>query len=211
MPYAVSPLPYAYDALEPVIDRETMHLHHDKHHEAYVTNLNKALEGHAAFQNLPIVDLLLQLSDLPESIRMAVRNNGGSHVNHETLWKTMGAPHDDVAPGGSVGAAIVRDFGSYDAFKASFQDAGLKQFGSGWAFVTVDTATGKLAVTARPNQDTPLMENVPVLFTNDVWEHAYYLNYRNRRGDYLATWWKVANWNEINRRYDAIMAGQRVD
>lgn len=204
-PYEVSPLPYAYEALNPTIDTETMQLHHDKHHVAYVTNLNNALKDHGQLQGLSLQDLLRRLPELPESIRTVVRNNGGGHANHDMFWQIMG-PNAGGDASGKVGEAIARDFGDFASFKTKFNEAGTKQFGSGWVFVTVGE-DGKLAIVAKPNQDTPLMEGGKVLFGNDVWEHAYYLTYRNRRADYLSAWWSVVDWGKINTRYDAILGG----
>lgn len=208
MPFAVDALPYAHDALNPTIDTETMQLHHGKHHAAYVTNLNKALEAYGDLQKMSVMELMKNLSQLPEAVRGAVRNNGGGHANHSMFWQIMG-PAAGGAPTGAVAEAIARDFGNVDAFKTQFNDAGLKQFGSGWVFVTVGQG-GKLAIVAKPNQDTPLMDNVPVLMGNDVWEHAYYISYRNRRADYLAAWWHVVNWAEVNARYAKILAGEAI-
>lgn len=203
MAYTLPALPYAFDALEPFIDARTMEIHHDKHHAAYITNVNKALEGNA-LGDLPIDKLIADLEKVPEAIRTAVRNNGGGHANHTMFWQIMGGKGG--APTGDVAAAIDRDFGSFDKLKETFNRAGLTQFGSGWVHVTVDK-TGKLAMGARPNQDSPLMDGTRVLFGNDVWEHAYYLKYQNRRADYLGAWWNVVNWAEIGKRYAAAKAG----
>lgn len=198
MAVQLPPLPYDYKALEPYIDEETMHLHHDKHHQAYVNNLNAALEKYPELQNKSAEDLIRDLNSVPEDIRAAVRNNGGGHVNHSMFWEIMG-PNGGGEPTGEIAAAISRDFGSFDALKQQFNDAGAKRFGSGWAWL-VRTAQGKLAVVSTANQDNPLSEgNQPVL-GNDVWEHAYYLKYQNRRPDYLAAWWNVVNWDAVNRR-----------
>lgn len=198
MAVQLPPLPYDYNALEPYIDEETMHLHHDKHHQAYVNNLNAALEKYPELQNKSAEELIRDLNSVPEDIRAAVRNNGGGHVNHTMFWEIMG-PNGGGEPTGEIAAAISRDFGSFDALKQQFNDAGAKRFGSGWAWL-VRTAQGKLAVVSTANQDNPLSEgNQPVL-GNDVWEHAYYLKYQNRRPDYLAAWWNVVNWDAVNRR-----------
>jgi Fe-Mn family superoxide dismutase len=203
-PFTLAPLPYAPEANEPHIDAQTMTIHHGRHHQAYVTNLNNALKDHPQVVALGLTGMLAKLAELPDTIRTAVRNNGGGHANHTMFWQVMGGKGG--APTGDVAAAIERDFGSFDKLKEAFNRAGLTQFGSGWAMVTVDR-TGKLAVVARPNQDTPLMEGGRVLFGNDVWEHAYYLKYQNRRADYLAAWWNVVNWDEVNKRLTAAKAG----
>ncbi len=203
-PFTLAPLPYAPEANEPHIDAQTMTIHHDRHHAAYVTNLNTALKEHPQVVALGLPGMLAKLAELPESVRGVVRNNGGGHANHTMFWQIMGGKGG--APAGETAAAITRDFGSFDKLKETFNRAGLTQFGSGWAMVTVDRA-GKLGVVARPNQDTPLMEGGRVLFGNDVWEHAYYLKYQNRRADYLTAWWNVVNWAEIDKRYAAAKAG----
>lgn len=199
-PFTLPDLPYATDLLAPVIDAETMSIHHGKHHQAYVNNLNAALKDHGEAQKLDLLQLMASVNELPESIRTAVRNNGGGHVNHTMFWNVMGKPNDNAAPEGELLQAVNTAFGSFDEFKKQFNAAGTKQFGSGWVFVTVG-ADGKLAVQAKPNQDTPLMEKGSVLFGNDVWEHAYYLTYRNRRPDYLEAWWKVVDWAKVAQRY----------
>ncbi len=198
MAHEVPPLPYDYAALEPTIDTQTMHLHHDKHHLAYVTNLNAALEKAPELQNKSAEDLLRDLNSVPEAIRTAVRNNGGGHVNHSMFWKIMG-PNAGGPPTGEIADAIKSTFGDFNAFKEKFNDAGVKQFGSGWAWL-VKGKDGKLAVTSSPNQDSPLSQGQYPILGNDVWEHAYYLKYQNRRADYLKEWWNVVNWNEVNRR-----------
>ena len=207
MPFELPPLPYAYEALEPTIDTETMHLHHDKHHAAYVNNLNAATEG-SQFANMSIDELVRNLNLVPDDKRTAVRNNGGGHYNHSMFWQIM-KPGGGGAPQGEIAERITQSFGSFDALKDAFNKAGAGRFGSGWAWVIVGS-DGKLAVTSTPNQDNPLMSGFvettgyPV-FGNDVWEHAYYLKYNNRRPDYLAAWWDVINWDEVNKRYsDAI-------
>ena len=203
-PYVLPPLPYAPDALEPHIDAQTMSLHHDRHHAAYVNALNAAVRDQPALAALPLQTLLTRLGEAPEAVRATVRNNAGGHANHTMFWQVMGGPGG--APDGEVAAAIDRDLGGFEAMKAAFNRAGAGQFGSGWVFVTVDPA-GKLALTTRPNQDTPLMDGERVLFGNDVWEHAYYLKYQNRRPEYLANWWNVVNWNKVAERYAAAKAG----
>jgi Fe-Mn family superoxide dismutase len=203
-PFVLPPLPYAPDANEPSIDSQTMSLHHDRHHAAYVTNLNAALKDHGELAALPLPVLLTKISEVPDAIRTVVRNNAGGHANHTMFWTLMGGKGGD--PTGTLATAITRDFGSYAKLKESFQKAGLGVFGSGWVFVTVDQS-GKLALVTRPNQDTPLMDGQRVLFGNDVWEHAYYLKYQNRRADYLAAWWNVLNWDAIAGRYASAQAG----
>ena len=203
-PFTLPPLPYAPDANEPHVDATTMSLHHDKHHAAYVANLNAALRDQGALAALPLQDLLARLAETPDAIRTTLRNNAGGHANHSMFWQVMGGKGG--APAGPLLAAIDRDLGGMDAMRAAFSRLGLAQFGSGWVFMTVDPA-GKLSLTARPNQDTPLMEGGRVLLGNDVWEHAYYLKYQNRRADYLAAWWNVVNWDAVSARYEQAQAG----
>jgi superoxide dismutase, Fe-Mn family len=203
-PFVVPPLPYAYDGNEPAIDAQTMQLHHDKHHAAYVANLNAALKDHADLQAKPLHELLPRLADVPEDIRTAVRNNAGGHANHTMFWQVMGGKGGE--PDGELAAEIGRDFGSVAKLKEDFDKTALRVFGSGWAMVLVDPE-GKLALVARPSQDSPLMDGKSVLFGNDVWEHAYYLKYQNRRADYLAAWWSVLSWPRIGQRYAAAKAG----
>ncbi len=203
-PFTLPPLPYAVGANEPSIDAQTMELHHDKHHAAYVANLNAAVKDHPQVAALTLAEMLGRLNELPEGIRTAVRNNGGGHANHSMFWTVMGGKGGE--PDGAVGSAIARDFGSFATLKANFNKAGAGQFGSGWAMVVVDKG-GKLSLLARPNQDSPLMDGRTVLFGNDVWEHAYYLKYQNRRPDYLAAWWNVVNWPQIEARYQSALAG----
>ena len=205
MAYELPPLPYDYNALEPYIDEETMHLHHDKHHQAYVNNLNAALQGQSQFENMSVDDLMRQINSVPESIRTAVRNNGGGHANHSMYWQIM-KPNGGGEPTGDLANAINSAFGSFDQFKAAFNDAGAKRFGSGWAWLVIGP-DGKLAVTSTANQDSPLMEGQYPVMGNDVWEHAYYLKYQNRRPEYLAAWWNVLNWYEIAKRYAQGMSG----
>jgi Fe-Mn family superoxide dismutase len=200
MPYELPPLPYAYDALAPTIDEQTMQIHHDKHHAAYVTNLNAALEG-TEWADRPIEQVLDNLDLLPEDKRAAVRNNGGGHANHSLFWQIM-SPDGGGEPSGALGAAIDDTFDSFEALKTQLIDAGVKRFGSGWSWLIHD-GTG-LAVVSTPNQDTPLMTGDTPLLGIDVWEHAYYLNYQNRRPDYLAAWWNVVNWDEVAARYAAV-------
>jgi len=203
-PFTVPPLPYAYVANEPSVDQATMQLHHDKHHSTYVTNLNAALEAHPELHHRPLPAMLANLSSVPDAIRPAVRNNGGGHVNHTMFWQVMGGRGGE--PGGEVMAVINRSFGSLDALKTTFNAAGASQFGSGWAMVVLDRA-GKLSVETRPNQDSPIMDGLQVLFGNDVWEHAYYMKYQNRRADYLKAWWDVLDWRRIGERYAEAKAG----
>ena len=199
MAFELPPLPYDYSALEPYIDTQTMQLHHDKHHQAYVTAVNNALKDQSQFASLPIEDLIRRLNEVPESIRTVVRNNGGGHINHTMFWQIM-KPNGGGEPTGAIASAIQSAFGSFDAFKTAFNDAGVKRFGSGWAWLILDSS-GKLQITSTANQDSPYMDgNYPVM-GNDVWEHAYYLKYQNRRPDYLNAWWNVVNWDEISRRY----------
>jgi Fe-Mn family superoxide dismutase len=204
MPFELPPLPYAYNALEPTIDEETMHLHHDKHHQAYVTNLNNALQGQDALANLSIEDLVRRINEVPENIRTAVRNNGGGHVNHTMFWEIM-TPGGAKEPTGDLASAINQTFGSFDAFKTQFNDAGTKRFGSGWAWLVVAQG-GALQVLSTANQDSPLTDGQYPVMGNDVWEHAYYLKYQNRRPEYLAAWWNVVNWDEVAKRYDRARA-----
>ena len=197
MAHSLPPLPYPFDALEPHIDKQTMEIHHGKHHQAYVNNLNAALEKHPDLQSKSVEDLIRSINTVPEDIRTAVRNNGGGHANHTLFWQIMG-PNAGGAPTGAIGDAIQGTFGSFDAFKEQFAKAGVGRFGSGWAWV-IDQG-GKLAIESTPNQDSPLMEGKKVVFGLDVWEHAYYLRYQNRRPDYIGAWWNVVNWAEINKR-----------
>ncbi len=198
MAFELPPLPYDYNALEPHIDTQTMQIHHDKHHAAYVTNLNNALGNHE-FASLAVDDVVRRINEVPENIRTAVRNNGGGHSNHTMFWQIM-KPNGGGVPTGALANAIQSTFGSFDAFKAAFNDAGVKRFGSGWAWLILDKS-GKLQVISTANQDSPLMDGLYPVMGNDVWEHAYYLKYQNRRPDYLNAWWNVVNWDEIARRY----------
>ena len=201
MPFTLPPLPYAPDALEPHIDKMTMEIHHGKHHNAYVTNLNKALEAAPELASKSIEELLADnCAIVPEKIRPAVRNNGGGHINHSMFWKIMG-PSGGGAPVGSVAQAITAAFGSFDAFKEKFNAAGVGRFGSGWAWL-LKTASG-VEIASTANQDSPIMEGKVPVFGCDVWVHAYYLKYQNRRPDYLAAWWNVVNWKEIEDRFHA--------
>jgi Fe-Mn family superoxide dismutase len=198
MAHEVPPLPYAYNALEPHIDEQTMRTHHDKHHGAYVTNLNAALEKHPQLQQKGVEDLLKSVNSVPEDIRAAVRNNGGGHANHTMFWEIMG-PGKGGAPSGALGDAIKSAFGDFETFKKQMNDAGVKRFGSGWAWL-ID-AGGKLVIESTANQDSPMMEGKKPIFGIDVWEHAYYLKYQNRRPDYLNAWWNVVNWDAVAKRF----------
>ncbi len=204
-PFKLAPLPYTPAALEPHIDAMTMEIHHGKHHVAYVNNLNNALKDYAELAKLPLEDILAKIAEVPEAVRTALRNNGGGHANHTMFWSIMG-PAGGPGPDGELKAAIDRDFGGIDKLQETFNTAGTKVFGSGWVFVTVDKA-GKLALATKPNQDTPLMEGARVLIGNDVWEHAYYLKYQNKRADYLKAWWNVVDWKAVSGRYAAAKAG----
>ena len=199
MAYEVPPLPYDYAALEPHIDEQTMHLHHDKHHQAYVTNLNGAIEKHPELGKHTPEDLLRNINSIPEDIRTVVRNNGGGHVNHSMFWAIM-KPKGGGNPTGKIADQITKDFGDFETFKKQFNEAATKQFGSGWGWLVWDG--GKLTITTTPNQDSPLMQGKYPILGNDVWEHAYYLKYQNRRPEYLAAWWNTVNWDEINKRFD---------
>jgi superoxide dismutase, Fe-Mn family len=202
MPYELPPLPYDYDALAPTIDEQTMRIHHDKHHQAYVDNLNKAVEG-TDLDGTPIEELVQQLDRLPEDRRTAARNNGGGHANHSLFWQIM-KPGGGGDPSGALAGAIESAFGSTDALREQLNDAGVKRFGSGWSWLVV--RGGSLEVVSTPNQDSPLMDGATPVLGIDVWEHAYYLNYQNRRPDYLKAWWDVVNWDEAARRYDAVVS-----
>ena len=200
MAFSLPPLPYDYKALEPYIDEQTMRLHHDKHHGAYVNNLNAALESHADLQKKPAEELVANLSAVPEAIRTAVRNNGGGHVNHTKFWEMM-APGGAKEPGGPLADAIGKTFGGVAPFKEQFAKACAGRFCSGWGWLLVDR-NGGLAVESTANQDSPLMDGKTPLLGCDVWEHAYYLKYHNRRPDYVAAWWNLVNWTDVGRRYD---------
>jgi Fe-Mn family superoxide dismutase len=198
--FTVPPLPYDYAALEPHIDEQTMRIHHDKHHAAYVTNLNAAIKDNPDLALMSVDDLIADLNKVPEAIRTAVRNNGGGHSNHTLFWEIM-RPGGSPAPTGDLAAEITSTFGDVETLKKQVNEAGTKRFGSGWSWLVVDG--GKLAVISTPNQDSPLMEGKTPLLGVDVWEHAYYLKYQNRRPDYLAAWWNVLNWDEVASRYAA--------
>jgi superoxide dismutase, Fe-Mn family len=204
MAFELAPLPYAYDALAPTIDAETMHVHHDLHHATYVKNANAAVEGHADLANRTAEDLLRSLDTIPADARTAVRNNVGGHLNHALFWQFMG-PGGGGSPVGELAEAIDSVFGSFDSFKTTFNDGGTKRFGSGWVWLVLNRE-GRLEVTSTANQDSPLSEGSEVLLGNDVWEHAYYLTYRNRRPEYLAAWWNVVDWSIIAKRFEAVLA-----
>jgi len=199
--FELPPLPYANDALEPHIDARTMEIHHDRHHAAYINNANAALEGHADLQGKGVEDLLRNLGAVPEAIRTAVRNNAGGHANHSLFWKVIG-PGKGGQPSGALAADINATFQSFDAFKEAFAKAGATRFGSGWAWLVVGK-DGRLAVTSTPNQDSPLMDGQTPILGLDVWEHAYYLKYQNKRPDYIAAFWQLVNWDEVASRYGA--------
>jgi superoxide dismutase, Fe-Mn family len=203
-PFKLDPLTYPVDALEPHIDARTMEIHHDRHHQAYVANLNNFAYEHPQIAAIPIADVLGHLDNVPEAIRTGVRNNLGGHANHTMFWQIMGP--DGGKPEGEVLAAIDRDLGGMEKFQTDFNAAGGRVFGSGWTFVTV-AKDGKLSIETRPNQDSPLMDGKRALLGNDVWEHAYYLTYQNRRADYLKAWWNTVNWKVIGERYAAAKAG----
>ncbi len=201
MAYQLPPLPYSFDALEPHIDARTMEIHHTKHHQAYINNVNSALEAHPKLAAKSINDLVAGLGDVPEAIRTAVRNNGGGHANHSFFWQVMG-PRKGGKPGGELAKAIDGAFGSFDKFKEEFSKAGATRFGSGWAWLVVDRR--KLAIMSTPNQDSPLTEGKTPILGLDVWEHAYYLNYQNRRPDYIAAFWNVVNWDKVAEFFKAV-------
>ncbi|WP_198377261.1 superoxide dismutase [Neoroseomonas rubea] len=203
-PHSLPPLPYAPNANERAIDAMTMEIHHARHHGAQVAGLNAALAGQDQLSAMALDELLMRLSQAPDNIRTALRNNGGGHANHSMFWEIMGGQGGE--PTGELKAAIDRDLGGMDKFRTDFNAGGMRVFGSGWVFVTV-TPAGGLAITTKPGQDTPLMDGQRVLMGNDVWEHAYYLRYQNRRADYLAAWWNVLNWERIAARYEAARNG----
>ena len=199
-PFKLPELGYDFDALEPVIDAKTMELHHDKHHQAYVDKLNEAIEKHEDLHGKTLKELLGGLESLPNEIRGAVRNNGGGHANHSMFWTLM--KKDGGQPTGDLAAAIDTAFGSFEDFKTKFNETGVKQFGSGWVFVYWQG--GALKLESAPNQDTPLHNGIEPIFGNDVWEHAYYLNYQNKRPDYLKAWWEVVNWDEVAKKFERL-------
>lgn len=200
-PFALTPLPFAYDALEPFIDATTMQIHHEKHHQAYITNLNAALEPHPELHDFSIEKLLRQGDELPIAIRQTVHDHGGGHLHHQLFWENLKPGATGVEPGGRLAQAIVRDFGSYFAFKKKFVEVGAKHFGSGWVFLVAD-ASGKLEILSRSDHDNILLESKTTLLINDLWEHAYYLKYRNNRADYLNAFWNVVDWDSVNQRLE---------
>lgn len=197
--HTLPPLPYAYDALEPYIDAKTMEIHHTKHHQVYIDKLNAALEGHEELAEKPIEELIADLNAIPEDIRTAVRNHGGGHANHSMFW-TMMAPNGEGKPQGDLLKAIDASFGSFEDFKKAFADAAVARFGSGWVWI-VQNAEGKIEIMSTANQDSPISEGKKPLLGLDVWEHAYYLKYQQKRADYIAAWWNVVNWEEVEKRY----------
>lgn len=199
MAHEVPPLPYSFDALEPHIDARTMEIHHDRHHAGYVTNLNNALDGHADLQSKSVGDLLRDIGQVPTDIRTAVRNNGGGHANHSLFWTVM-SPDGGGEPAGELGDAIADAFGAFGELRQRFNAAATGRFGSGWAWLVID-ASGSLSVESTANQDSPLMEGKTPILGIDVWEHAYYLHYQNKRGDYVNAWWNVVNWDEVAKRF----------
>jgi len=200
MAYELPPLPYDYNALEPYIDEQTMRIHHDRHHGTYVTNVNNALANQPDLAALPVEQLIQNLGRVPEDIRITVRNNGGGHANHTFFWQIM-APNAGGQPSGALAEAINQTFGSFDAFKDQFSKAAAGRFGSGWAWLTLD-GSGALRIESTPNQDSPLMEGRTPILGLDVWEHAYYLKYQNRRPEYIAAWWNVVNWPQVGKTYE---------
>jgi superoxide dismutase, Fe-Mn family len=200
MAYSLPDLPYPYDALEPHIDARTMEIHHSRHHNTYVTNANAALEGHSDLENMDVVELLKNINQVPENIRTALRNNAGGHANHDLFWQIMG-PNGGGEPSGELADAINQKFGDFNSFKEQFKAAATGRFGSGWAWLVVDG--GQVDLISTPNQDSPHMEGKTPILGIDVWEHAYYLNYQNRRPDYVDAWWNVVNWDEVAKRYAA--------
>ena len=200
MAHELPPLPYDYNALEPSIDEQTMRIHHDRHHQGYVNGLNSALEGHADLQSKSVKDLLKDLNSVPESIRTAVRNSGGGHYNHTLFWTSM-SPNGGGKPDGALASAIDAAFGSFDAFRETLSKTAAGQFGSGWGWLVLDSSA--LKAVSTPNQDNPISQGMTPLLGVDVWEHAYYLKYQNKRGDYIAAWWDVINWDEVAKRFEA--------
>jgi len=200
MAFELPQLPYAYDALEPHIDKETMNIHHTKHHNAYVTNLNNAIQGNAELESKSVEEIVANLDAVPEAIRTAVRNNGGGHANHSLFWQVL-SPNGGGAPSGELADAITKKFGSFESFKEEFNKAATTRFGSGWAWLVVNN--GELEITSTPNQDSPLSDGKTPVLGLDVWEHAYYLKYQNRRPEYITSFWNVVNWDEVTKRYNA--------
>ena len=208
MAYTLPPLPYAYDALEPFIDAETMRIHHDKHHTAYIEKINQAIAPYPKYDAMIIEDLLRHYEELPEDIKPIVRNQGGGHANHQFFWKVIGPPRN-TAPTGKLAESISRDFGSFDNLIEKFTDAAVKHFGSGWTFLVINPQTRQLEILALPNQDSVLLHHRPGLLACDVWEHAYYLKYQNRRAEYLKAWWNVVAWDVVSQRLENFYAGKQ--
>ena len=202
MAFELPKLGYAYDALEPTIDAKTMEIHHTKHHQAYIDKLNQALEKYPEFQNMEIEEILKSLDKLPEDIRTAVRNNGGGHYNHDLFWKIM-SPYSEKKPVGELAEKINEKFGDFESFKAKFKEAGIGRFGSGWSWLVL-SEDKRIDIVSTPNQDNPMSEGKEVIFGLDVWEHAYYLKYMNKRPDYIEAWWNVVNWKAIEERYQLL-------
>ena len=209
MTFTLPDLPYDFSALEPNIDTRTMAVHHDKHHAGYVNNLNKALEGYDELQDKSALELIANLDDVPEKIRTAVRNNGGGHVNHSMFWPSM-SPDGGGEPKGKLAEAINAAFGSFESFKEQFTQAAMTRFGSGWAWLCVDADSG-LVITSTPNQDNPINDGLVPILGLDVWEHAYYLKYENRRAEYIASWWNVVNWSDVSSNLSLVQVGAGVD
>jgi Fe-Mn family superoxide dismutase len=203
-PFVLAPLPFAYDALEPYIDAATMQIHHDKHHLAYITHLNAALKGYPELHDFSIEELLRRCNELPVTIRQTVHDQGGGHLHHQFFWKILKPGVDGSRPTGALAQAIARDFGSFDAFKTKFVETGTKHFASGWVFLVVNPADGKLEVLSRPDHDSVLLEKKTALLINDLWEHAYYLKYQSDRADYLNAFWNVINWEYVNQRLESL-------
>jgi len=206
MAHELPPLPYDYNALEPHIDEQTMRIHHDRHHNTYVTSLNAALDKHPELHNKSLEELLRDINSVPEDIRTAVRNHAGGHHNHSLFWEVMG-PNAGGAPSGELGEAINKAFGGFDQLKQQLTQAATTRFGSGWGWLTVDSS-GNLKIESSPNQDSPLMEGRTPILGVDVWEHAYYLKYQNKRPDYLDAWWNTVNWSAVNENYTRAKAGK---
>jgi len=207
-PFSLAPLPFAYDALEPYIDAATMRIHHDQHHQAYITNLNKALKSHPELHDASVEELLRRVNELPVTIRQTVYDQGGGHLHHRFFWEILKPGAAGGGPTGALAQAIDRDFGSFEAFKARFVEIGVKHFASGWVFLVVKPADGRLEVLSRHDHDNLLLEKKTVLLLNDLWEHAYYLKYRSGRADYLKAFWNVVNWEHVGRRLESVLAGK---
>ncbi|MCR4300608.1 MAG: superoxide dismutase [Sulfuricaulis sp.] len=206
-PFALEPLPFAYDALEPYIDAATMQIHHDQHHQAYITHLNAALKDYPEWHDFSIEELLRRHNEVPVTIRQTVLDQGGGHLHHQLFWKILKPGVAGTRPTGALAQAIDRDFGSFDAFKTQFVATGAKHFASGWVILAVNPADGKLEVLSRPDHDSVLLEKKTALLINDLWEHAYYLKYQSRRGDYLNAFWNVVNWGYVGQRLENVLAG----